>query len=311
MRKLIPFLLVALLPPMCRAQETHRHGVNSINTSESDNDSCEGQIRMSSDEYPHTAYAEESKSLPNQPLTVTASKNGGIRVRNWDKNEFAIKVCKAATGDSDAQAQQLLSQITLNAVNGVVTINGPGRDNSGDYDGPSWAASLIILAPVGSTMDLSAHNGGISLKHVNANVTGHTVNGGISLNQTSGKADLEARNGGISIKDCGGDVKATVQNGGISIKLGGDWQGGNLVASTHNGGVIVEVPKDFRSSLEIANTGHGSIRCESSACDSMQRTWNDNEDRVLRIGGSPAVVRATTVNGGIVVRERTISRDAL
>jgi len=311
MRKLVPFLLIALLPPVCRAQETHRHGFNSLNINQSDSDSCDGQIHMSSDEHPYSVYAEDTKTLPNQPLTVTASRNGGIRVRNWDKPEFAIKVCKAATGDSDAQAQQLLSQISLNAVNGVVTINGPGQDNSGDYDGPSWAASLIILAPVGATMDLSAHNGGISLVKVNANVTGHTVNGGISLSQTSGKADLEARNGGVSIKDCNGDVKATVQNGGISIKLGGDWQGGSLVASTHNGGVIVEVPKDFHSSLEIASTGHGSIRCESTACDSMQRTWNDRDDRILHLGGSPAVVRATTVNGGIVVRDRSISRDSL
>src|SRR4051812_17295971 len=288
MRKLLPFLLIALLPHVCRSQETHRHSSHSgsMNINQSDSDSCEGQIRMSSDDHPYSAYGEENKTLPNQPLTITASKNGGIRVRNWDKNEFAIKVCKAATGDSDAAAQQLLSQITLSAVNGVVTINGPGRDTSGDYDdGPSWAGSLIIFAPVGSTMDLNAHNGGISLLHVNANVTGHTVNGGISLSQTSGKADLEAHNGGVSIKDCSGDVKATVQNGGISIKLAGDWQGGSLVASTHNGGVIVEVPKDFHSSLEIASTGHGSIRCESSACDSMQRTWNDRDDRILRIGG--------------------------
>src|SRR5438270_2502162 len=284
MRKLIPFLLVALLPAFCRAQETHRHSSTSSTTiNESDADTCQGQIRMFSDDHPYTASGEETKNVPNQPLTVTASQNGGIRVRNWEKSEFAIKVCKAATGDSDAQAQQLLSQISLRIANGAVTIDGPSRNNSGDYDGPSWAASIIVFAPVGSTMDLNAHNGGISLVKVNANVTGHTHNGGISLNQTSGKTEVEAVNGGISIKDCSGDVKATVQNGGISLKLGGDWQGGNLVANTHNGGVIVEVPKDFRSSLEIASTGHGSIRCESSACDSMQRSWNDDQDRVLRI----------------------------
>jgi hypothetical protein len=310
MRKLIPFLLVALIPPACHAQEQHRHST-SFTMSDSENESCENQIRMFSDDRPHTVYAEETKSLPNQPLTATASRNGGISVRNWDKPEFAIKICKAAAGKSESEAQQLLSQISLNTQGGVVTVSGPEDENRGyDNDGPVWSASLVIFAPVGSTMDLTAHNGGISLVRVNANVTGHTQNGGISLTQSSGKAVVEARNGGISIKDCSGEVKATVQNGGISIKLSDDWQGAGLVASTHNGGVNVEIPKHFKSSLEIASTGHGSISCQSDACDSMQRTWNDDE-HILRIGNSPAVVRATTVNGGIVVRDRTASRDTL
>src|SRR5438105_4002715 len=154
MRKLIPFLLVALIPPACHAQESHRHS-SSVSLSESDSDSCENRIRMFSDDHPFTAYREETKNIPNQPLTVTASKNGGIHVRNWEKNEFSIKVCKAAAGNSDAEAQRLLSQITLNAQNGVINVGGPEREKSDDYDGAVWTASLIIFAPVGSTMDLS------------------------------------------------------------------------------------------------------------------------------------------------------------
>src|SRR5437868_4520179 len=99
MRRLIPFLLVALIPPACHAQETRHHG-SSVTVNESDTDSCERQIRMYSDDHPFTAYAEETKNLPNQPLTVTASRNGGIHVRNWEKSEFGIKVCKAASGNS-------------------------------------------------------------------------------------------------------------------------------------------------------------------------------------------------------------------
>src|SRR5207302_4505745 len=108
------------------------------------------------------------KNLPNQPLTVTASKNGGIHVRNWEKAEFGITVCKAAAGNSDAEAQRMPSQISLSAQNGVVTVTGPERQTSDDDNGPVWTASLLIFAPVGSTMDLSAHNGGISLTRVNA-----------------------------------------------------------------------------------------------------------------------------------------------
>jgi DUF4097 and DUF4098 domain-containing protein YvlB len=276
-----------------------KHSTN-YNTRNTDSDNCQDHLDMYSDEQPAQARSEETLTFGNQPLKVTASRNGGIHVKNWDKQEFSVKICRIAAARTESKAQQILGKIRLSGQNGSVTVEGPDNYNNNDY---SWSTVLLIHAPVGSTMDLNAQNGGIALSRVSANVTAHTQNGGISLKETAGKMDVEARNGGISIKDCGGEVRATVQNGGLSIELAEAWKGAGLEAKTHNGGLVVSIPKNFQSSLEVASAGHSSVMCQADACEGGQRTWDDN-GRIFKLGSSAPVIHASTVNGGIVIKSR-------
>jgi DUF4097 and DUF4098 domain-containing protein YvlB len=271
----------------------------SYSSRNSDSDSCQDQLNMESDEYPAQVRNEETVTLANQPLKVTASRNGGIRVKNWDKQEFSVKICRVAAARTESEAQQVLGKIRMGSQNGRVSVEGPEAPGN-SY---TWSTALLIYAPVGSTMDLTAHNGGIALNRVSANVTAHTQNGGISLRETAGKMDVEARNGGIFIKDCGGEVKANVENGGVSIELGETWNGAGLEARTHNGGLVVSIPKNFQSSLEVASAGHSSVMCQAEACEGGQRTWDDN-GRIFKLGSAAPVIRASTVNGGIVIKSR-------
>ena len=273
----------------------------SMNTNNADSDNCADHINISSDDLSALARSEEVITLANQPLTVKASQNGGIHVRNWDKNEISVKLCRAAAARTQGEAQRVLGQVHLRNSGASVSVEGPDGSST-DNDDVAWSSVLLIMAPRGATLDLSVHNGGISLKGVNANVTGHALNGGISLSQTTGKIDVEAQNGGISIKDCGGDVKATVQNGGLSIQLGENWVGTGLDARSHNGGLVVEIPRNFASSLEVSTSNHSSLMCQSDACARGERTWDDN-GRVFRIGSNP-IVHASTVNGGTIIKER-------
>ena len=286
----------------------HKHhwgrGVNISMHDNEDSNSCEDQIEVSSDDLPSIVRSEEERTLPNQPLRVSASQNGGIQVRNWDKIEIGIKVCKVAIASNDAIAKSILDSIKLVADGNTISIDGPMKYNSDHDKTPAWTTLIMIFAPKGATLDLSAHNGGISLRNVDVNATARTMNGGIALNKTSGKMNLEAQNGGISLKDCGGDVTVEVQNGGVSIQLAQDWVGRGLDARTRNGGVVVEVPRDLRTSLEVTSEGHSSIICKSDACSGAQKTW-DNDVRVLRFGsGGTSVIHASTVNGGIVIKPR-------
>ena len=297
----LPLAILILSPLAFAADGKHYTNITSNN---SDSDDCQDHLKMYSDDKPAQARSEETITLANHPLRVTASRNGGISVKNWDKQEFQVKICRVAAAMTESEAQQVLVKIRLNSQNGAVSVDGPDA-NSDDYNNHdySWSAVLIIRAPVGSTMDLNSQNGGISLNRVSANVTAHSQNGGITLRETTGKMDVEARNGGISIKDCGGNVKATVQNGGLSIELGESWKGEGLDAKTHNGGLVVSLPKNFQSSLEVASSGHSGMICQSEACDGGQRTWDDN-GRIFKIGNSAPVIHASTVNGGIVIKSR-------
>lgn len=284
---------------------SHKRSNRSISVSTNDHgpsDSCNERVRIYSDDYAETQRAEESRNFPNQPMKVTASRNGGIQVHTWDKPEISVKVCKAAAAKNLTTAKALLEQIKLNVSGNTITVDGPakGGDQDDDY---SWSSVILINAPAGATFDLSAHNGGIAVKRFTGNVTAETVNGGISLDQSSGKLDVHATNGGISIKDCGGNVKANVQNGGLSIDLAETWKGEGLEAHTRNGGLMVSVPKGMQSGVEVSMTGHGAVVCQADACSVGQRTWNE-EGKTIRFGTGATVVRASTVNGGTVIKER-------
>src|SRR3954470_22481835 len=141
------------------------HGVSISQNDSSDSDDCAEHLQIWSDDQPSVARAEETKNLPNAPLKITAAHNGGIQVRNWDKPEIGIKVCKAAAAKNDAEANKVLADIQLVQSGGELSVRGPNK--SGDWDdndspGTTWVALVMVFAPKGATLDLNAYNGGIS-----------------------------------------------------------------------------------------------------------------------------------------------------
>jgi len=297
------FLLTVCSPALFADQH---HGRNfTINNGDSESTACEDHLRMSSDDLDVNLRAEETKTLPNQKLSVRGDHNGSIQLTSWERPEIELKLCKSVAADNDATAREALRQISLSIQKDQISVTGPERD-----DHLNWASLIMIQAPKGATFSLSAHNGGISIRSFTGEIEAETVNGGISLKNSDTKAHITARNGGISIQSCNGDVHAKVQNGGLSLKLADDWQGAGLEASTRNGGMMISVPKTFHSSLEIAASNHTQVLCRGDACNLGERTWDD-AGKIFRMGSSPAKIRASTVNGAVVISdpESKVARD--
>ena len=115
----------------------------------------------------------------------------------------------------------------------------------------------------------------------------------------------EAHNGPISFKGGSGVVKLDAQNGPITVKLDGDsWLGGSLDAHSHNGPMSVKVPNDYRSGVVVESDGRGHVSCHAEACRQARRTWDDETPRRIELGSGPTVVRLSTVNGPVSVKER-------
>lgn len=269
-------------------------------------DDCSQHLRMSDDDRA-AVRSEESRELPNQTLTITAAHNGGIQVTNWSKPQIAVKLCKQVLAKDEAAARRALEAVKLEVGSGKIDVRTPDFDN----DDISVGTLLLVKAPKGAQLDMSAYNGGIALTSFSGNAKAHTENGGISLKGSSGTLNVEAQNGGISIRDCGGEVNANVQNGGLSISLPERWEGKGLEAHTHNGGLVVAVPKNITTGVEVSGSEHTSIICKDDVCQSAQRTWDEDGRRILRFGSGAPQVHATTVNGGIIVKRREQSNAEL
>jgi DUF4097 and DUF4098 domain-containing protein YvlB len=292
MSKIAPLLLACVL----LGSSAFAHDRHSISISTTDAANCEDAIQVHGTNL-SVVKGEQAEAAPNRPLKVTAYRNGGVQVRTADRQDFSIRLCKAAVARDAAVAQAMLAKILLSVRDGVVSVQAPESSESSERE---VVAMLMIEAPRGATIDMSARNGGISIRDFDGSATARTINGGISVHRSRGKIKVEAQNGGVSIRESSGDIRADVQNGGLSIRLDNEYTGGMLEAHTRNGGLVVEVPPTFRSSLEVSGSQHTSIVCRD-VCDNGQRTWDDDR-RMFRMGSGQPVVRASTVNGGVVIQ---------
>jgi len=227
-------------------------------------------------------------------LTVRPHKNGGVQVQGWDKDTYSVISCKFAAS-YDGGAQRLLAQMSLSIKNGEISTNGPNDDSD-------WTNYLLIRAPKASVIDLETANGPLSLYCVDGKLTAHATNGPITLRDFSGDADVRATNGPITITGSSGNVRIHTENGPISINLKGTtWTGTGLTADAQNGPLTLSVPSDYKSSFSVESRNYSPMSCHASICDKAQKTWDDNNRRI-EFGGSPAMIRLSTVNGPVSVQ---------
>ena len=111
-------IALCLALPLCvalarAAERPNRHSSTVTMNDDSASDDCRDHLRVSDDDYRNSVRDEESKNLPNQPLTITAEHNGGIQVTTWDKPEFSFKLCKQIAVDDENEGRRLLADTRL------------------------------------------------------------------------------------------------------------------------------------------------------------------------------------------------------
>jgi DUF4097 and DUF4098 domain-containing protein YvlB len=243
----------------------------------------------------HTLTKSEAPMLEIRPHT-----NGGVQIVGWEKDTYSVKACKAASG-SGADAERILSQISMTIDKGKISTQGPGYDDD-------WTVYLLIRAPRSAVLDLETKNGPISLYDVDGKLTARAHNGPISLKNFSGEADITAVNGPISVEGSNGNVRVHTENGPISVALTGKtWSGAGLTADAKNGPLTLMVPRDYQSSFVVESRNYSPVSCKASICDNARKTWDD-ENRRIEFGNAPAMIRLSTVNGPVSVRD---SRETL
>ncbi len=274
----------------------HHHSVNISGGHRQPATDC-SDLRIRFDDRDAMVRSEERTLTKYEAavLEVHPHRNGGVQVAGWDKETYAVTACKAASGSGD-EAEQILSQIKMSIENGKVSTSGPGDDEE-------WTVYLLIRAPKSASIDMDTMNGPISLYDVDGKLTAHAKNGPISLKNFSGDAEITAVNGPISLDGGRGSVRIHTENGPISVELQGKtWSGEGLSADAKNGPVTLMVPSGYQSSFVVESTNYAPVSCKASICDNARKTWDD-EHRRIEYGNAPAMIRLSTVNGPVTVRD--------
>jgi hypothetical protein len=214
------------------------------------------------------------------PLDVDAGRNGGIRVRGWDRGDVLVRARIMSHAETDAEARRVVSGVRISTAGGNVRAEGPS-DSAGGRD-TSWSVSFEIQVPRTALLTLT------------------TNNGGISIYDFGGTAKFRAKNGGVSLSNVSGDIRGETTNGGVTIDLSGDrWDGTGLDVETRNGGIRMTIPEHYSAALETGTT-HGGIKIDFPI--TMQGTYGRRLTTTLGAGGAP--LRAITTNGGVTIRRR-------
>lgn len=283
---LISTVVMALLPTAANA---HKRGL-SVSVSGDQNITRCDQLKISFDNASAAIAAQELtvSKTDAQPLRVATEFNGGVVLYGGDKDQYMVHACKASSD------QKLLEQIRVAVSNGQVSVEGPKQNEN-------WMVYFIIETPKDANVDLKVMNSPVSIRNLAGRAVVRATNGPISVKDTTGIIDAEAINGPIAFQGSGGEVTLRAQNGPIDIDIvASRWQGAKLDAFTENGPVQLHLPAKFESAALVQTSNHSPFECAAEACNSARRTWSE-DTRQIEIGGSPAIVKVSNVNGPMSV----------
>jgi hypothetical protein len=286
------------------AHGRHGHSINVTLDADRKVESCR-DIRIEFDSR-DAERSEDSFTVAagSTPFEVKLPANSGIRVAGWDRNEYSVTACKAASNAAD------LAAIRVSPERSGVAFGGPA--------GKDWLVYLLVKAPRAAPLDRSAENGSIGVDGTSGRIAVRTTNGPIEISRSSGEIQANATNGPISIQDStgsgearavngpihisgrSGNYRLSTQNGPISVQLDGDRWDGTLEARASNGPLQLKLSEGYRSGVVVESLGHGPVTCPDSACRTARRTFDDDARRI-EFGDSAPVVRLSTRNGPVSI----------
>jgi DUF4097 and DUF4098 domain-containing protein YvlB len=214
-------------------------------------------------------------------ISVDGRQNGGVSVKGWDRNEILARTRIQTAAPTQAEADALAQQITIQTAGAKIFASGP--ESRRDY---YWSVSYEVFVPRRSDLSLTAHNGGIAISDV------------------QGKLDFTTSNGGVALRRVGGTVHGGTTNGGLSIELSGDrWEGEEMDVKTTNGGISMSLPENYSAHLETG-TVNGNLSIDFPVTVQGRIT----RELAVNLGSGGPTIRAMTTNGGVRVKRGSGNR---
>jgi DUF4097 and DUF4098 domain-containing protein YvlB len=209
-------------------------------------------------------------------LNVDAGQNGGATVKGWLRSEVLVRARVEASGDTEAAAALMASQVSIDSAGGQVRAMGPESVNNS-----WWSVSYEIFVPQITDLTLKANNGGITISDVR------------------GLIHFDGNNGGVHLKRLAGDVSGATVNGGVQVELAGPiWDGRQLEVSTRNGGVSVAMPSYYSAHIQ-AETQSGGVQSDFP----VMLDGNERPRRLdFSLGSGGPLIHLTTTNGHVSLK---------
>jgi hypothetical protein len=242
------------------------------------------------------AYGSQHATVPlgTGTLEIRPEDNGGVQVLRGTGSTYKITACIAAGAPTLEAAQQAIQDVKL-------VVNGDAVTTTGHRGNRHTSVQLVVEAPRGARIHATAANGPIAFEDVDGTFSAEASNGPLVFRNVRGTVTARTQNGPIGIHGGSGTFDAEASNGPITVDFEETRWDGRLDARTHNGPLSVTVPEHFNSGVEISSSSHSPWSCRAADCGASRGDRGD-DSRKLRLGGDPVVVRISTDNGPVAVR---------
>jgi DUF4097 and DUF4098 domain-containing protein YvlB len=187
--------------------------------------------------------------------------NGSIKAAGADIADCNLTATITARAITEQEARKVAEKTT-------VTLERFGDGLIARIDKPAFlmnqsvSVSLDVQLPDKSDLELTTHNGSVSVRNITGRLNGATHNGKITAEHVSGKAQLHTHNGAVICRHIAGDTRLKTHNGSVKVYYSQTAPPlCDISLVTYNGGIELETPPDFSGQVDLS-THNGSIRTE-------------------------------------------------
>lgn len=219
-------------------------------------------------------------------FSVEGLHNGSLTVHGWNRNEVLVRARVSTEADDFDEASDLAAEVRTDMDAGRLRVRGPSNNSSGGwwifgFSQRQWNVSVEVFVPHQSDLDLSTHNGPITISDV------------------QGRLRFSSHNGRLELTRVAGNLEGSTHNGGISIELAGNsFDGQTVQASTHNGRIRLGMPADYAAHVRM-ETHNGSLDSDFPVTVSGRLNRSSRSEMEFDVGQGGSPIRMTTHNGGI------------
>jgi len=202
-------------------------------------------------------------SAPLSPGSDFAAQthNGSITIAGADVTDCNVTATITARAITEENAKKLAEQIKIK-------LEPWGDKLTTKIDKPTFrfnqsvSVSLNVTVPNTTNLELTTHNGAVSITNITGRLNGTTHNGKVTTEQVSGSTKLRTHNGSVICRQVSGDTQLKTHNGSIKVYYSDAAPSVcDISLITYNGGIELATPSNFSGEVD-ASTHNGSIRTD-------------------------------------------------
>lgn len=224
---------------------------------------------------------------PGKKLDINLRSGGSISISGWDKNQVAVTVnFKNGNGnDWDISFEKTTEGISIES------------RYTGGHHKRGGSTNFEINVPKRFDLELKTMGGGITIDHVEGEITGKTMGGGLELSHLKGSIDLKTMGGKISLTDSDIDGKVKTMGGRVLLEnvvgdVSGSSMGGNVIYKN----VKSRSGKSTGKVVNISTMG-GAINVSDAAHGAKVHTMGGD----IHIKSAKEFIKAKTMGGDITI----------